>query len=60
MSEKIETLRRLQSIDSKLKRLEGDKLYRAHDIEKKKAEIKRKRDELSGIVKDTKNYKKNI
>ncbi|MCR4292957.1 MAG: C4-type zinc ribbon domain-containing protein [Candidatus Kuenenia sp.] len=60
MSEKIETLRRLQSIDSKLKRLEGDKLYRAHDIEKKKGEIKKKRDELVGIVRDTKNYQKNI
>ncbi|MCF6147038.1 MAG: hypothetical protein E3K37_00080 [Candidatus Kuenenia sp.] len=60
MTEKIEVLRRLQSIDTKIKRLEGDKLYRSHDVEKKKDEIKRKRDTLASIVAETKNYQKSI
>ncbi|MBM4055367.1 MAG: hypothetical protein FJ264_12020 [Planctomycetes bacterium] len=59
MTEKIEVLRRLQSIDTKLRRLEGDKLYISHDVEKKRDDIKRKRDVLAGIVAETKNSQKN-
>ena len=36
MNEQIEVLRRLQSIDTKLKRLDGDKLYRDYDVQKNK------------------------
>ena len=48
MNERIEVLRRLQSIDTKLKRLEGDKLYRSYDIQKTKSDSTKE----SGIVKD--------
>jgi len=60
MSEKIEVLRRLQSIDTKLRRLEGDKLYRSHDIEKKKEEIQQKRAELANIDQKAKDYHRDI
>jgi predicted nucleic acid-binding Zn-ribbon protein len=49
MNERIEVLRRLQSIDTKLKRLEGDKLYRSYDIQKKQNQIQQKKTELSKI-----------
>ena len=35
MSEKTDALRRLQLLDTKLKIVEGDKLYRNYDVQKK-------------------------
>ncbi|MBI5308194.1 MAG: hypothetical protein HZB37_07695 [Planctomycetes bacterium] len=47
MSEKTDALRRLQSLDTKLKIVEGDKLYRNYDVQKKQNHIQQKKGELS-------------
>lgn len=60
MNERIEVLRRLQSIDTKIKRLEGDKLYRSHDIQKKQLQIQQKKTELSKTSEETKTFQRNI
>src|SRR3989304_807779 len=60
MNERIEVLRRLQSIDTKLKRLEGDKLYRGYDVQKKLNQIQQKKAELSKISEETKILQRNI
>lgn len=60
MNERIEVLRRLQSIDTKLKRLEGDKLYRSYDIQKKQNQIQQKRAELLKLGESIKDSQKNI
>src|SRR3989337_626982 len=60
MNERIEVLRRLQSIDTKLKRLEGDKLYRNYDVQKKQNQIQQKKAELSKISEETKILQRNI
>ncbi len=60
MNERIEALRRLQSIDTKLKRLEGDKLYRNYDTQKKQNKIQQKRAELSKLGENIKDFQKNI
>ena len=60
MNERIEVLRRLQSIDTKLKRLEGDKLYRGYDVQKKQNQIQQKKAELSKISEETKALQRNI
>ena len=57
MNERIEVLRRLQSIDTKLKRLEGDKLYRGYDVQKKQNQIQQKKAELSKISEETKAFR---
>lgn len=60
MTEMIELLRRLQSVDTKLKRLEGDKLYRNYDVQKKQKQIQQKRAELTKIADEMKTFQKNI
>lgn len=60
MNERIEILRRLQSINTKLKRIEGDKLYRNYDIQKKQNHIQQKKTALSKIEEEVKSFKKNI
>lgn len=60
MDGRIEVLRRLQSIDTKLRRLEGDKLYREYDIQKKLTLIQQKKTELTKLNEETKNYQKDI
>lgn len=60
MNERIEALRRLQSIDTKLKRSEGDKLYRNYDTQKKQNKIQQKRAELSKLGENIKDFQKNI
>lgn len=60
MSERIEVLRRLQSVDTKLKRLEGDKLYRSYDIQKKQNQIQQKKADLSKISESIKESQRNI
>lgn len=60
MNERIEVLRRLQSIDTKIKRLEGDKLYRSHDIQKKQHQIQQKKTELSKTSEEIKTFHRNI
>ena len=60
MNERIEVLRRLQSIDTKLKRLEGDKLYRGYDVQKKQNQIQQKKAELSKISEEIKILQRNI
>ena len=60
MNEQIEVLRRLQSIDTKLKRLDGDKLYRDYDVQKKQNLIQQKKAELSKISEETKILQRNI
>ncbi len=59
MNERIEVLRRLQSIDTKLKRLEGDKLYRNNDANKKQRHIQQKKDEFSKLGDEIKSFQKN-
>ena len=58
MNERIEVLRRLQSIDTQLKRVEGDKLYRGYDIQKKQNQIQQKRAELTKITEEAKDSQK--
>lgn len=60
MNERIVVLRRLQSIDTKLKRLEGDKLYRSYDIQKKQNQIQQKKEKLSKIGEEIKTSQKDI
>lgn len=60
MDGRIEVLRRLQSIDTKLRRLEGDKLYRGYDIQKKLTLIQQKKTELLKLNEETKNYQKDV
>ncbi|OQY97497.1 MAG: hypothetical protein B6D35_15005 [Candidatus Brocadia sp. UTAMX2] len=60
MSERIEVLRRLQSIDTKLRRSEDDKLYRGHDVQKKLALIQQKKTELLKLNDEIKNYQKDV
>ena len=60
MIQRIEVLRRLQSIDTKLKRLEGDKLYRGYDVQKKQNQIQQKKAELAKIGEEVKTAQKNI
>lgn len=60
MDGRIEVLRRLQSIDTKLRRLEGDKLYREYDIQKKLTLIQQKKTELTKLNEETKNYQKDV
>lgn len=59
MNERIEVLRRLQLIDTKLKRLEGDKLYRGYDVQKKQNQIQQKKTELSKLSEEIKAFQKN-
>ena len=60
MNGRIEVLRRLQSIDTKLRRLEGDKLYRGYDVQKKLTLIQQKKTELSKLSEEIKNYQKDV
>ncbi|MGQ3685732.1 MAG: zinc ribbon domain-containing protein [Candidatus Loosdrechtia sp.] len=60
MSERITALRRLQSIDTKLRRLEGDKLYRSYDIQKKQNQIQKKKEKLLKLAEEMKNFQKTI
>lgn len=60
MNERIEILRRLQSIDTKLKRLEGDKLYRGYDVQKKQKQILQKKAELSELGEEIKFIQKKV
>ncbi len=60
MNERIEVLRRLQSIDTQLQRLEGDKRYRSYDIQKKQNQIQQKRAELLKISEEIKTFQKSI
>jgi len=59
MNERIEVLRRLQSIDTNIKRLEGDKLYRGYDVQKKQNQIQQKKQELAEIGEEIKAFQKN-
>lgn len=60
MNERIEVLRRLQSIDTQLRRLEGEKLYRGYDAQKKLAFIQQKKTELTKLTDETKTFQKNV
>lgn len=60
MSERITVLRKLQSIDTKLRRLEGDKLYRSYDVQKKQNQIHQKKEKLTKLGEETKAAQKNI
>ncbi|QQR65999.1 MAG: hypothetical protein IPI25_10655 [Candidatus Brocadia sp.] len=60
MNERIEVLRRLQSIDTKLRRLEGDKLYRSYDVQKKLTLIQQKKTDLSKLNEEIKTFQKDI
>jgi len=60
MSEKTEALRRLQLLDTKLKIVEGDKLYRNYDVQKKQNHIQQKKGELSKSSEEIKNFYKKI
>ena len=60
MNERIEVLRRLQSIDTQLKRLEGDKRYRGYDVQKKQNQIQQKKAELLKISEEIKAFHKSI
>ena len=59
MNERIEVLRRLQAIDTKLKRMEGDKLYRNNDANKKQRHIQQKKDAFSKLGDEIKSFQKN-
>ncbi len=60
MNGRLETLRRLQSIDTQLRRLEGDKLYRGYDVQKKLALIQQKKTELTKLNEEAKTFQKNV
>ncbi len=60
MSEKTDALRRLQSLDTKLKMVEGDKLYRNYDVQKKQNHIQQKKGELSKSGEEIKTFYKKI
>lgn len=60
MNGRIEVLRRLQSIDTKLKRLEGDKLYRGYDVQKKLSQIQQKKAELAKLGEEIKTFQKDV
>ncbi|MCF6156874.1 MAG: hypothetical protein E3K36_16925 [Candidatus Brocadia sp.] len=60
MNDRIEVLRRLQSIDTKLKRLEGNKLYRGYDVQKKLNQIQQKKVELAKFGEEIKAIQKNV
>ncbi len=60
MSEKTDALRRLQSLDTKLKIVEGDKLYRNYDVQKKQNHIQQKKGELSKSSEEIKTFYKKI
>ncbi len=60
MNERLEVLRRLQSIDTQLKRLEGDKLYRSYDVQKKQNHIQQKKAELSKVSENIKTFQKSV
>jgi predicted nucleic acid-binding Zn-ribbon protein len=60
MNERIEILRRLQSINTKLKRIEGDKLYRKHDIQKKQSRVQQKKADLSKFSDEVKSFQKTV
>lgn len=60
MNEGIEALRRLQSIDTQLKRVEGDKLYRSYDVQKKQNQIQQKKAELTKIAEEIKGSQKKV
>lgn len=60
MNGRLETLRRLQSIDTQLRRLEGDKLYRGYDVQKKLALIQQKKAELTKLNEEAKTFQKNV
>lgn len=58
MSEKTDALRRLQLLDTKLKTVEGDKLYRNYDVQKKLNHIQQKKNELSKNSEEIKTFYK--
>jgi predicted nucleic acid-binding Zn-ribbon protein len=60
MNERIEALRRLQLIDTKLKRLEGDKLYRGYDVQKKQNQIQHNKTELAKLGDEIKTFQKKV
>ncbi|MCF6159362.1 MAG: hypothetical protein E3K32_12525 [wastewater metagenome] len=60
MSERTAVLQRLQSIDTKIKQLEGDKLYRSYDVQKKRDQVQQKKEKLQKLGEDIKNSQKNI
>ncbi len=60
MSEKTEALCRLQSLDTKLKIVEGDKLYRNYDVQKKLNHIQQRKGELSKSSEEIKTFYKKI
>lgn len=60
MNGRIEILRRLQSIDTQLRRLEGDKLYRGYDVQKKLTLIQQKKTEFAKLNEEIKTIQKNV
>lgn len=60
MSEKTDALCRLQSLDTKLKIVEGDKLYRNYDVQKKLNHIQQRKGELSKTSEEIKTFYKKI
>ncbi|UJS19013.1 MAG: C4-type zinc ribbon domain-containing protein [Candidatus Jettenia sp.] len=60
MNKRIMVLQNLQSIDTKLKRLEGDKLYRSYDVQKKQNQIQQKREKLLKTGEEVKASQKDI
>ncbi len=58
MNERIELLRRLQSIDTSIKRLVGDKLYRGYDVQKKQNQIQQKKQALAELGEEIKAFQK--
>ncbi|MDR4508446.1 MAG: C4-type zinc ribbon domain-containing protein [Candidatus Brocadiaceae bacterium] len=60
MSERIEVLRRLQAVDTQLRRLESNKLYRASDVQKKQKQIQLKKAELSNTGEQIKAFRKDV
>lgn len=58
MSEKTEVLRRLQSINNKIRQLRKDKEYRRMDVEEKQHQIEQKKTALTEKRKEIKSFQK--
>lgn len=60
MSERMEVLRRLQSINSKIRQLKKDKEYRRMDVEEKQRQIQQKKAARTEKQKEIKSFQKTI
>ncbi|HHT9125561.1 MAG TPA: zinc ribbon domain-containing protein [Candidatus Brocadiia bacterium] len=60
MSERIEVLRRLQSINNKIRQLRKDKEYRRMDVQEKQRQIQYKKAALTEKQKEIKSFQKTI